>query len=49
MHAGADVIYQGVLVDDGWRGKADFLVRVEVASALGGWGYEVWDTKLPSH
>ncbi len=49
MSAGADVIYQAVLEAHGWRGRADFLVRVEVPSALGSWGYEVWDTKLARH
>jgi predicted RecB family nuclease len=49
MTVGADVIYQGVLVDDGWRGRADFLVRVEVLSSFGAWGYETWDTKLARH
>src|SRR5262249_52477912 len=33
----------------GWRGKADFLVRVAVPTALGAWGYEAWDTKLARH
>src|SRR5215213_575847 len=47
MRAGAEVIYQGVLVSpDGWRGLADFLERVDVPSALGDWSYEVADTKL---
>src|SRR4029077_10641681 len=46
MRAGVEVIYQGVLLDDGWRGIADFLVRVDEPSALGSWSYEVWDTKL---
>jgi predicted RecB family nuclease len=49
MRAGADVIYQGVLLTDGWRGRADFVVRVDVPSALGAWSYEVWDTKLARH
>lgn len=49
MLAGRDVIYQAVLVADGWRGRADFLLRVEVPSRLGGWSYEVWDTKLARH
>jgi hypothetical protein len=35
MRAGADVIYQGVVLDDGWRGIADFMVRVEEPSNLG--------------
>ena len=48
MRRGADVIYQGRLEDgDGrWSGYPDFLVRVERASGLGGWSYEVVDAKL---
>jgi predicted RecB family nuclease len=50
MRNGAEVIYQGVFVDDAdqpaWRGISDFLVRVDVPSALGRWSYEAWDTKL---
>jgi predicted RecB family nuclease len=46
MRRGADVIYQAVLFDGTWLGKADFLVRVDVPSALGAWSYEVVDTKL---
>src|SRR5437763_3236477 len=49
MHAGADIIYQGALLCDGWRGKADFLVRVNIPSALGEWSYEAWDAKLARH
>ncbi len=49
MRAGADVIYQGVLVDGDWRGIADFIVRVPRPSLLGAWSYEVWDTKLGRH
>jgi uncharacterized protein len=49
MADGLDVIYQAVLLVDGWRGRADFLVRVELPSALGVWSYEVWDTKLARH
>src|SRR5688572_14822715 len=33
MCGGADVIYQGVLIDEGWRGRADFLVKVDGRSA----------------
>src|SRR5687768_9913679 len=48
MSAGAHMIYQAVFVTDGfagpvWRGRADFLVRVDKSSALGSWSYEVWD------
>ena len=47
MHAGAEIIYQGVLFDgQRWRGYADFLERVDRPSALGAFSYEVADTKL---
>ena len=46
MRAGAEVIYQAAFVDDGWRGYADFLVRVPRPSDLGAHSYEVADTKL---
>ena len=48
MGRGTDVIYQGRLEDEGgrWSGYPDFLLRVDRPSALGGWSYEVLDTKL---
>ncbi|HET6744840.1 MAG TPA: hypothetical protein VFH90_03215, partial [Candidatus Limnocylindria bacterium] len=46
MHQGADVIYQAALFDGTWLGYADFLLRVEGPSTLGGHHYEVADTKL---
>ncbi len=46
MRAGADVIYQATFCRDGWRGRSDFVIRVERPSDLGGWSYEAWDTKL---
>ncbi len=46
MRAGAEVIVQARLEDDGIAGYADILRRVEQASALGGWSYEAHDTKL---
>ncbi len=46
MRSGVDVVYQAVLVDDGWRGVADFLMRTETPSGLGPWSYEAYDTKL---
>jgi predicted RecB family nuclease len=49
MLAGSDVIYQGVLVEDDWRGISDFLIRTETPSRLGSWSYEAWDTKLARH
>ena len=46
MAEGADVIYQGALLDVPWMGYADFLVRVNGTTRLGSYGYEVVDTKL---
>ena len=46
MKQGADVIVQGALRDGQWFGKPDILFRVETASDLGAWSYEVYDTKL---
>jgi predicted RecB family nuclease len=43
LAAGVDVVYQGVLVAEGWRGVADFLVRQPDGS------YEALDTKLARH
>jgi len=49
MQEGVDVVYQGVLESEGWRGVADFLMRVDTPSALGPWSYEALDTKLARH
>jgi predicted RecB family nuclease len=46
MQKGIDVIVQAALSRDQWTGRADILCRVDTASALGGWSYEVQDTKL---
>ena len=46
MRSGCDVIVQGALSDGRWGGRTDILKRVEVPSDLGGWSYEVIDTKL---
>jgi predicted RecB family nuclease len=47
MQAGADVIYQATFFHDGWRGHADFLLRVDTPSPhLGAWSYDVADAKL---
>jgi len=46
MAAGANVIFQGALLDGDWGGYSDFLERVELPSSLGAWSYEVVDTKL---
>jgi predicted RecB family nuclease len=46
MLDGVEVIYQGALAGDSWGGWADFIVRVDRPSRLGGFSYEVVDTKL---
>lgn len=46
MREGVDVIAQGALQLGRWRGRADFLVRVDKPSSLGDWSYEVADAKL---
>lgn len=46
MRAGVDVVYQATLYDGGWGGQADFLLKVDRPSRLGGWSYEIADTKL---
>ena len=54
MSEGHEVIFQAVFARDGWRGLADFVMRVDRPSRLGDHSYEVIDTKLarsarPSH
>src|SRR6185503_1181594 len=47
MRAGAEVIYLATCVVGDWRGRADFLERVDgQRTALGEWGYEALDAKL---
>jgi uncharacterized protein len=46
MESGVDVIAQATLVSGRWFGRADILRRVETASSLGSWSYEVYDCKL---
>jgi predicted RecB family nuclease len=46
MRNGAEVIYQATFLSDEWRGRADFLIRVEKPSVFGTWSYEVVETKL---
>ena len=49
MECGADAIVQATLAEDGWRGRADVMLRVEQPdrpSRLGAWSYEVVDCKL---
>src|SRR5438094_837287 len=46
MRAGAEIISQATFVDGRWRGRADFLLKIERATRLGAWGYEALDAKL---
>ncbi len=47
MRAGAEVIVQAELRKGQWLGRTDVLLRVDEPSpSLGGWSYEVVDTKL---
>jgi uncharacterized protein len=46
MLDGAEVITQATFVDGRWRGRADFLLKVDRQTTLGAWGYEPLDAKL---
>jgi len=46
MKNGAQLIYQACLQVENWGGFADFLAKLDGASKLGTYHYEVWDTKL---
>ena len=46
LREGVDVVYQATFLDAPWRGRSDFLVRVNKPSDLGAWSYEVVETKL---
>ena len=46
MRAGSEVIAQATLASGYWHGRADVLMKVDRPSDLGGWSYEVIDTKL---
>ncbi len=48
MRSGADVIFQATFFDGRWRGHADFLFKRpdRPSPALGGWSYDIADTKL---
>lgn len=49
MGPGPDVVFQATFFDGVSRGHADFLFKVEDPSDLGGFSYEVADTKLAKH
>ncbi|MEO6835696.1 MAG: TM0106 family RecB-like putative nuclease [Candidatus Tumulicola sp.] len=46
MKSSVSIVYQATFFDGRFIGHADFLRRVETPSKLGGWSYEVLDTKL---
>ena len=46
MRAGVEVTSQVTFVDGCWRGRADFLLKIERATRLGPWGYQPLDAKL---
>lgn len=47
MRAGADVIIQAALENGAWYGRPDVMLKTaRPAPALGGWSYEIADTKL---
>ena len=48
MRAGIDVVYQATFFDGRWRGHADFLFKRpdRPSPGLGGWSYDIGDTKL---
>jgi len=46
MEKGVDVIVQPLMAKGRWFGRADVLRRVERASRLGPWSYEIHDCKL---
>src|SRR5262245_34233327 len=46
MERGVEAIAQATLANGRWFGRSDVLRRVERASSLGGWSYEVYDCKL---
>ncbi len=49
MQAGRDVIHQAAFTAGGWRGAADFLLKVRIPSDLGPYSYEPADAKLATH
>ena len=46
MESGVEAIAQATLANGRWFGRSDVLRRVERASKLGSWSYEVYDCKL---
>jgi uncharacterized protein len=46
VQQGAEAVYQATFLDGSWGGRADFLLKLNEPSDLGGWSYEVIETKL---
>jgi predicted RecB family nuclease len=46
MQKGYDLIYHAYLIDENFRGEADFLIKTNIPSDLGDYSYEVYDTKI---
>ena len=46
IQKGYDLIYHAYLVDENFRGEADFLIKCDTPSELGDYSYEVYDTKI---
>ena len=46
INKGYDLIYHAYLIEGDFRGEADFLIKVDTASDLGNFSYEVYDTKI---
>ena len=46
LESGVEAIAQATLANGRWFGRSDVLRRVERASKLGSWSYEVYDCKL---
>jgi predicted RecB family nuclease len=49
IQKGYDLIYHAYLVDENFRGEADFLIKCDTPSELGDYSYEVYDTKITRH
>lgn len=41
LQRGAGAVYQATFQNNLWRGRSDFLIRVDRQSSLGSWSYEV--------
>ncbi len=46
LHRGVGAIYQATLQVGSWRGRSDFLIRVQQPSILGNWSYQPVEAKL---